>query len=64
MKIKNFLKSVARFGRDENGATAIEYGIIVGVISIVIVVAAGTIGDNLTTTFDSIATALTPDAAD
>lgn len=58
MKIKNFLKSVARFGRDENGATAIEYGIIVGLISVVIVGAATLIGDDLIAAFNKVAAAL------
>jgi len=31
------LSSIARFWRDEEGATAIEYGIIAGLISIAIV---------------------------
>ena len=60
MKIKNFVKSVARFGRDENGATAIEYGIIVGILAVIIIAAFTTLGGILTDTFDAVATALTP----
>ena len=44
------LRSITRFLRDEEGATAIEYGIIAGLISVVMITAvAGTggIGDLL-----------------
>jgi pilus assembly protein Flp/PilA len=44
-----------RFLRDETGATAIEYAIIAGGISIVIVTAVQAIGTTLNTTFTSVA---------
>jgi pilus assembly protein Flp/PilA len=47
-----------RFLTDEGGATAIEYAIIAGGISIVIVVAVNSIGSSLNTTFTSISTAI------
>ncbi|OGB13419.1 MAG: pili assembly chaperone [Burkholderiales bacterium RIFCSPLOWO2_12_67_14] len=50
------------FWRDEEGATAIEYGLIAGLISVVILVVVGDVGDNLKLIFQSIATALAPDA--
>ncbi|MBU9697521.1 Flp family type IVb pilin [Rhodobacteraceae bacterium HSP-20] len=59
MKIKNFVKSVARFGRDENGATAIEYGIIVGILAVIIIAAFTTLGGVIETTFDDVKTKLT-----
>ena len=40
-----------RFIDDEDGATTIEYGIIVGLISIVIIVAVGAIGTFVATRF-------------
>ncbi|HUE46963.1 MAG TPA: Flp family type IVb pilin [Aestuariivirgaceae bacterium] len=46
------------FLRNESGATAIEYGLIAGLISVVIIVAVTTIGTNLTATFTSVAGAL------
>jgi pilus assembly protein Flp/PilA len=49
---------VARFGIDESGATAIEYGLIAAGISVAIIVAVNTIGTNLNTTFSSISTQL------
>ena len=38
---------ICRFLRDRRGATAIEYGIIVGVLSLVIVAGVGTAGNSL-----------------
>jgi pilus assembly protein Flp/PilA len=40
---------VARFLKDEGGATAIEYGLIAGMIAVVIVGALTTVGSNLNT---------------
>ena len=48
----------ARFLRNESGATAIEYGLIAALISVVIVGALTTIGTNLDTKFTSIGTSL------
>ena len=47
-----------RFANDESGATAIEYGLIAGLISVVIITAVTLIGTNLTTKFTAISTAL------
>lgn len=49
---------VSRFVKSESGATAIEYGLIAALVSVVIITAITTMGSNLTSTFDSIATAL------
>ena len=49
---------LARFLRDEGGATALEYAIIGGGLSIVIVYAVGGIGTNLSARFASISTSL------
>jgi pilus assembly protein Flp/PilA len=45
---------ISRFVRDESGATAIEYGLIAALISVVIITAITTLGTNLTTTFTTI----------
>jgi pilus assembly protein Flp/PilA len=50
----------SRFAKDESAATAIEYGLIAGLISVVIITAVGLIGTNLTAKFNAVATALTP----
>jgi pilus assembly protein Flp/PilA len=49
---------IARFVKDESGATAIEYGLIAAGISVVIIVAVQTVGKNLNTTFTTVGTAL------
>jgi pilus assembly protein Flp/PilA len=55
--MKRFL---AKFAKDESGATAIEYGLIAALISIACITAMTTIGTNLQAQFDEVATALTP----
>ena len=50
-----FLK---RFGRDEAGATAIEYGLIAALIAVAIIAAATSVGTNLSGTFNTVASKL------
>ncbi len=52
------LKFAHRFMKDESGATAIEYGLIAALISVVIITALTTIGTNMNTKFQTIGTAL------
>ncbi len=51
-------KLIARFAKDESGATAIEYGLIAAGIAVAIIAVVGTLGDNLNTVFNSVATKL------
>lgn len=51
-------KLVTRFVRDESGATAIEYGLIAALISVVIIGVLGTLGTNLNAKFTTISNAL------
>ena len=51
-------KFIARFLKDESGATAIEYGLIVALIAFVIIGAVTAIGGTLNTTFTTIDTKL------
>ncbi|PKR88113.1 Flp family type IVb pilin [Pleomorphomonas diazotrophica] len=46
---------VSRFLKDESGATAIEYGLIASLIAVAVITAAGTLGNNVSNTFNSIA---------
>ena len=46
------------FLEDEGGATAIEYGLIAALISVVVIGVLGTTGVNLNTTFTSISSNL------
>ncbi len=53
------MKSLARsFVRNESGATAIEYGLIAALISVVIIGALATVGTNLSAKFNQIAVQL------
>jgi pilus assembly protein Flp/PilA len=49
---------IARFVKDESGATAIEYGLIAAGISLAIIGAVNGIGGKLSTTFGTINTSL------
>jgi len=49
---------ISRFLRDEAGATAIEYGLIAALVSVVIITAVTTLGTKLTSTFTAVAAAL------
>jgi pilus assembly protein Flp/PilA len=40
---------------DESGATAVEYGLMVALIAVAIIVAVQTLGGNLSDTFDEVA---------
>ena len=51
-------KFVARFMKDESGATAIEYGLIACLISVAVVTVLGNVGSNLNSTFNTVNTEL------
>ena len=51
-------KFVSRFMNDESGATAIEYGLIVALIAVVVITAFTTIGTNLNAKMSGVATKL------
>ncbi len=57
--MRSFIKSLVA---DQDGATAIEYGLIAGLIAVAIVTAVGLVGTNLTTVFGKVNTALVPAA--
>jgi len=44
--------------RSEEGASAVEYGLLVGLIAVVVIVAVGVIGTKLNTTFTKVGTSL------
>ena len=50
-KIKNFI-------REEEGASAVEYGLLVALIAVVIIGAVTTLGTNLSAKFSSVATSI------
>ena len=47
---------VARFVKDELGATAIEYGLIAALIAVAIITAATALGTQIATTFTKVTT--------
>ena len=49
---------LSRFVKDESGATAIEYGLIAGLVSVVIIGTVTAAGTQLNTVWTSIGTAL------
>jgi pilus assembly protein Flp/PilA len=53
--MRNLIK---QFAADEAGATAIEYGLIVALIAVVIIGAVTTLGTNLNTTFSTAGSAI------
>ena len=52
------LRMFKSFFRDSRGVTALEYGVIAAVIVVAVAGTIGAVGDNLKTTFNTIATAL------
>lgn len=52
MQLGRFLN---RFTRDEDGVTAIEYGLIAALVAVVLIVGATALGANLNAMFDFIA---------
>jgi pilus assembly protein Flp/PilA len=52
------MRNILRFLADEQGATAIEYGLIAAGISVAIIVVVASLGSALNTTFTSVSTAL------
>lgn len=54
------ITTVLRFVRNDEGATAIEYGLIAGIVSVAIVVGLGLVSGALDTTWTAIVTGLTP----
>ena len=48
------MKFINKLLRDEQGATAIEYGLIAALIAVAAIAALNSLGDNLTETFDTV----------
>ncbi|AYQ43687.1 MULTISPECIES: Flp family type IVb pilin [Burkholderia] len=56
--MKRIIEKIAWFVRDQDGVTAIEYGLIAALIALGIVAALTTIGQDLSTVFSTIASTL------
>jgi pilus assembly protein Flp/PilA len=57
------MSTVRKFLKDESGATAIEYGLIAALVSVVIIAVLTALGENLNTTFRTVADELNGAAA-
>jgi pilus assembly protein Flp/PilA len=53
---------IATRSSDERGATAVEYGLMVALIAVAIIIAVTLLGDNLSSLFDSVAGDVAPAA--
>lgn len=56
--MKALTQGLQRFYQEEEGVTAIEYGLIAALIAVVIIVAVTAVGQNLQVIFNTIAGAL------
>lgn len=56
--MKDLMGKVKHFIREEEGASAVEYGLLVAGIAVVVMVAIYAIGTNLNTKFQGVATQL------
>ncbi len=52
------MKKLMRFLKDEDGVTAIEYGLIAALIAVVIIIAVTAVGRELKITFETVEDAL------
>jgi pilus assembly protein Flp/PilA len=55
---ESVMEAVKKFLLEEDGVTMVEYGLIAALISIVVLVTLGLIGDNLLLAYDAICDAL------
>jgi len=56
--MKAYLRKMVAFIKDEEGASAIEYGLLVGLIALAIVVGATALGTSINTIFTNAAASL------
>jgi pilus assembly protein Flp/PilA len=57
-KGENKMERIKNFFKDESGASAVEYGLLVALIAVVVIGAVTLIGTNLNTQFGKVATAV------
>lgn len=55
---RNMHKTILNFWRNESGATAIEYGLIAGLIGVVVITAVTSVGTKVSNQFKTIGNAL------
>ncbi len=52
------MERIRKLFKDESGASAVEYGLLVALIAVVIIAAVTTLGGNLSSQFNSVAGAI------
>lgn len=52
------MQKVKKFFKDESGASAVEYGLLVALIAVVIIAAVTALGENLSTKFNTVSNAV------
>ena len=57
LSLLNFVRGIKK---DDSGATAIEYGLIAALISVVIIGTVTLVGDDLSTVFETVSNSLSP----
>ena len=57
------MKTLMKFFRDDEGATAIEYGLIAALIAIAAIAAMQGVGSSLSTTFNNTSSSMTANSA-
>lgn len=58
--LKKIMAFVEAYTKDENGATAIEYGIIAALIAVVLITALTALRPQIAATFATVTSAMTP----
>lgn len=56
--MKQLLSNIKRFAANEEGVTAIEYGLIAALIAVAIIATVTIVGDKLNTTFTTVSDSL------
>lgn len=56
------MKFIKKLARNEKGATAIEYGLIAALIAVAAITAMGSLGNNLSGTFNKVSANMTASA--
>lgn len=52
------MKFISKLFKNEDGATAIEYGLIAALIAVAAITAMGSLGNNLSATFNNVSASL------
>jgi pilus assembly protein Flp/PilA len=63
LDMRRVIATAREFARNEEGATAIEYGLLASLVAVVIITSVQVLGGSLKTTFDGVVTKLTSGTA-